>query len=76
MVLKWETIDLQQNATSQAAGMISILRTERAKTAGGWLVRTLVFHREITQPQGGAQDVETNVAVGLTFVPDPTNGWT
>lgn len=72
--MNWQTVDLQQQPTSPVAGMVSMMRTERARIPGGWLVRTVAFHREITQPQGGAADVETNVAVGLTFVPDSA-GW-
>ena len=68
--LAWKTVDLQQQQTGPAP----YLRTERAKIAGGWLVRTLFVMREQTQPPGGAPDIETTASVGLTFVPDAA-GW-
>lgn len=72
----WQTIDQQQQATGPAPGLVSMLRTDRAKIPGGWLVRILVLHREQAAPPGGAAEIETGVASGVTFVPDPTHSWT
>jgi hypothetical protein len=73
--LIWQTIDQQQQPTGPAQGLVSMLRTDRAKIPGGWLVRTLVLHREQTTPPGGVTDIETSVGSGVTFVPDPTHAW-
>ena len=73
--LFWQTIDQQQQATGPAPGLVSMLRTERARIPGGWLVRILVLHREQAAPPGGAVEIETGVASGVTFVPDPTHSW-
>lgn len=73
--LIWQTIDQQQQPTGPAPGLISMLRTDRAKIPGGWLVRTLVLHREQTTSPGGVTDIETSVGSGVTFVPDPTHAW-
>lgn len=72
--LAWKTVDLQQQQTGPAPHLLQYLRTERAKIAGGWLVRTLFVMREQSQPPAGAPDIETTASVGLTFVPDAA-GW-
>ena len=71
----WQTIDQQPQTTGPAPGLISMLRTDRAEIPGGWLVRTLVLHREQTTPPGGAPDIEASAACGVTFVPDHTHAW-
>lgn len=73
--LSWQTIDQYQQPTGSAPGLVLMLRTDRAKIPGGWLVRTLVLHREQTISPGGGTDIESNVSSGLTFVPDPTYAW-
>lgn len=74
--LIWQVIEQQERPAGTGAGMVWATQTQRASVAGGWLVRTTVLHRETTLPAGGASDIETNVSVGLTFVPDPGNAWT
>lgn len=73
--LIWQIIDSQERPTGPGAGMVYAVQTERARVLGGWLVRTMVLHREATLPAGGASDIETNLSVGLTFVPDPGTAW-
>ncbi len=76
MALSWQMIDLQQQPTNNGMpGMVAMLRTERARIPGGWLVRTVGVYREATQAPGGAPDIETSTAIGLTFVPDAGHAW-
>lgn len=75
MPLTWYLIDQQEVPTGPGPNLKGVLRTERTNVPGGWLVRTVLMHREITQPPGGTPDIETNMAVGLTFVPDASNAW-
>lgn len=72
-ILNWQIIEVQQAPAGQ--DFISYVRTERVQIPGGWLVRTFVLRRETTQPPGGVADIETNLSVGLTFVPDIHGIW-
>jgi hypothetical protein len=75
MGLAWQTIDQQQQITGSEPRLTGVLRTDRAKIPGGWLVRTVAMHRELTEPTGGYPDIEANIAIALTFVPDTSNAW-
>lgn len=73
--MQWITIDQQAVSTGPAPGLTGVLKTERTKVPGGWLVRSVLMYREMTQPLGGAPDIETTMSVGITFVPDVTDAW-
>lgn len=73
--LIWQIIEQQERPSGPGVGMVWGTQTQRARVPNGWLVRTMVLHRETTLPAGGVADIETNVSVGLTFVPDPGNAW-
>lgn len=75
MQLVWNLIENLETPTGSAPNLRVWLRTERARVPGGWLVRSIVVHREMNQAIGGVPDIDANMAVGLTFVPDATNAW-
>lgn len=76
MALTWEVIDRQHHGEDEADALASSIRTERAKIAGGWLVRSIALRREISHPRGGNADVESSIGLALTFVPDADGRWT
>lgn len=75
MPLVWNVIENQETPTGPAPNLKVWLRTERARVLGGWLVRSIVMHREMNQATGGQPDIDADMAVGLTFVPDAANAW-
>jgi hypothetical protein len=49
--------------------------THRTRLPHGWLVRQIILQREVSQPPGGAADMELAVATSITFVPIGTGKW-
>lgn len=74
-MLKWQAIELVNQADPHPPHLGLWMRTERAPVPGGWLVRTLLVEREVIQAPNTAPEPEVNVSVALTFVPDPAGAW-
>ncbi len=73
--LDWEV--LEDTIHEPDTAMSTIHKVERAKVAGGWLVRaysaTMSSVDSESPLKGDGHGV--GVGVGLTFVPDPDHAW-
>lgn len=76
--LEWEV--LEDQLVEPDVKMCTINRVERARVAGGWLVRA--YSATMSSVESGSAFVGgkgvghgVGVGVGLTFVPDPQHAW-
>lgn len=74
-MLAWETIEISDQLSPAPPRLGNWLRTERARTVGGWLVRTILIQREAVRLPDAPVDAELNSSVALAFVPDPNWSW-
>lgn len=75
MSLNWQQIELVDRLSATPPKLGNWIRTERAPIFGGWLIRTILVHRESAQVSGSAIEPEFSSSVALTFVPDPAWTW-
>lgn len=71
-MLQWEELE-KSGPTTGSVGQWYY--THRARLPHGWLVRQIIMQREVTQPAGGAVDIELALATSITFVPLGTGAW-
>ena len=50
-------------------------QTHRARLPHGWLVRQIIFQREVATNPGATNDMEMAVSTSITFVPKGTGAW-
>jgi hypothetical protein len=75
MPLTWQAIENYDKLSPTPPQLGQLVRTERAKVLGGWLVRTYVLRRELVPVANAPSDPEFSTSVAMCFVPDPTWAW-